>query len=97
MRTIRPVKDRVLVRQDPPKEKLNNGLYLPQGSRELYDDIGTIIAKGPDCKGGYEVGDTVRFTRRPASDLGEASEEWKNLLMLKDEDVNCVIENTANT
>lgn len=87
MRTIRPIKDRLLVRQDAPKEKLNNGLYLPQGSRELYDDVGVVVSKGPDCKEGYEVGDRIRFTRRPASHLGDVSEEWKDLLMLRDEDV----------
>lgn len=91
MRTIRPIKDRLLVRQDPPKEKLNNGLYLPQGSRDLYDDVGVVITKGPDCTDAYQVGDRIRFTRRPASHLGDVSEEWKDYLMLRDEDVVAVV------
>jgi chaperonin GroES len=94
MRTIRPIKDRVLVRQDPAKEMTNGGLYLPDATRELNVDVGTVLAAGPDVKS-VTVGDRVMFTRRPASHLGEVSEEWQDLLMLRDEDMNGVLGSDA--
>lgn len=84
--TIKPIKDRVLVVQTPVKEKLSNGLYLPQGSRELYEDIGVVLAVGPDVKE-VAVGDKVMFTRRPESELPE-----KDHLMLREENIVGIIE-----
>lgn len=100
MRTIRPLKDGVLVLQRAPKEKLESGLFIPQGSRDLYEDVGTVIAVGPGRIGesgriipvSVKVGDVVSFRRRPGSALGDADPEWKDLLMLKDEDIVGVIE-----
>jgi chaperonin GroES len=91
---IRPLRDNILVKQDPPKEKLN-GLFLPQGSRDLYEDVGTVIATGPGTtvEGGVIIpvsvkpGDRVAFKRRPASSLGDIDPDWENMLMLKDEDI----------
>lgn len=98
MRTIRPLKDNVLVKQDAPKEKLASGLFVPQGTRELYDDFGTVLAVGPGrvTEGGEIVpvsvkpGDRVMFKRRPASLINPDARpdgEWYNYLMLKDEDI----------
>ncbi len=85
-RTIKPLKNKVIVRQDPPKEK-QGGLYLPQNSRELYEDVGTIEAIGSDIKLDVKVGDRVLFKRRPASVL----EGFENLLLLLEEDLLAVV------
>lgn len=82
MRTIRPLNDGVLLRQDPKKEKIGT-LYVPETTRELYEDVGTIVALGPKVEN-LAVGDRVMFKRRPASAL---EGEWEGLLMLKQEDV----------
>lgn len=86
--TIRPIRDQVLVKQDAVKEKLDSGIFLPQNSRDLYDDYATVIAVGPKVVD-VKAGDRVLFKRRPASAL---EGEWKDYLMLKEEDMLAVIE-----
>lgn len=98
MRNIRPLKDNILVKQDPAKEKLGS-LFVPENTRDLQEDVGTVIAVGPGrlTEGGklvevsVKVGDRVVFKRRPASYLGDFHPDWKDLLMLKDEDMVGVI------
>lgn len=90
--TIRPIRDQILVKQEKPKEKLASGLFVPQGSRDLYEDFGEVIAVGPGrvTEGGVLIepsvkpGDRVLFKRRPASELDG---EMKGYLMLRDEDM----------
>lgn len=89
---MKPLKDRILVRQAKPEEKSVGGIILPQG-KERYDDKGTVEAVGPDVKD-VKVGDVIIFTRRPASHLGESNPEWNGLLMLKEEDACAIIETT---
>jgi chaperonin GroES len=99
MRTIIPVKDNVLVQQDKPEEKTEGGLFMPQGARETYKDIGTVIAVGPGrttedgetIPVSVQVGERVLFKRRPASAL---EGEWDGLLLLKDDDILGVLEAT---
>lgn len=92
METIRPLKDSVLVKQDDPKEKTEGGIFLiDSNDRKLHDDLGTVLAVGPKV-GGVRVGDRVMFSRRPSSHLGDLKEEWKNLLMLREEDCHAILE-----
>lgn len=94
---IRPIRDQVLVRQDPKQERLSSGLYVPDvASRVLQEDVGTVEAVGPKCTS-VAPGDRVMFRRRPDSALiPDAREggpaEWINLIMLRDEDLIAVIE-----
>lgn len=94
MRLIRPLTDHILVKQDAPKEKSVGGLILPQG-KEIFEDTGTILRVGPG-KNGTELvvksGDRILFKRKPGSHLGESNPEWKDLLMLKEEDVVAILE-----
>jgi chaperonin GroES len=103
---VAPIKDRVIIRQDPKKERLASGLYLPDtASRELQEDFGTVLAVGPGAVGPggqripmeVAVGDRVLFKRRPSSALipderegGPA--EWKDVLVLREEDIIAVID-----
>lgn len=98
MRTIRPLRDHVLVRQDPKKDKVGS-LFVPENTRDLFEDVGTVIATGPGTpvEGGVlpvsvKVGDRVAFKRRPASHLGDIDPLWENLLMLRDDDMIAVLE-----
>lgn len=102
---VAPVKDQVLVLQDPPKERVGSGiLFAPSGSEE-YPNIGTVVRVGPGAvsPGGeripmdVQVGDRVMFKRRPGSalvpDIREGDpNDWKNLIMLREEDIIGVIE-----
>jgi chaperonin GroES len=91
-RTIRPLKDNIIVKQDKPKEKLASGLFVPQNSRDLYEDTGEVIAVGTGrvlpngtvLPLSVKPGDRIYFKRRPASAL---EGEWEGLLVLRDEDV----------
>lgn len=91
---IRPIKERVLVKQDPRKEKTTGGLFVPQG-KEIHDNYGTVIAVGPDNKD-VVVGDRVLFARKPGSALNpdnrEGSNEYDDLLMLGADDILAVID-----
>ncbi len=91
------------MRQDPVKEKLDSGLYLPDVcARELQDDFATVIAVGPgrDLPLEVQVGDRVLFKRRPGTALipdkreGGPS-EWTDLLMLRETDIIGVVTDEA--
>ncbi|MGN6106214.1 MAG: co-chaperone GroES [Kofleriaceae bacterium] len=102
---ITPIRDQVLVRQDPAHARLGNGLYAPDTcARELQDDYGTVIAvgKGRVNEVGraipldVRVGDRVLFRRRPGSalvpDWREGGREgWKDLVMLREDDILAII------
>ena len=62
MTTIRPVGDRILVKQHKPETTYGNtGIYIPESSQEK-DDRGTVVAVGEDVKGIYE-GEVVLFNQ----------------------------------
>jgi co-chaperonin GroES (HSP10) len=88
-RTVRPLKNKLIIQQDAPKT-MSRGLHLPQGSRDLYEDLGTVIAVGADVKD-VVAGDRVLFKRRPGSALNpdrrEGESDLDNLLVLLEEDI----------
>jgi co-chaperonin GroES (HSP10) len=101
-RRVRPIRDQVLVRQDPKENKVAGGLlYTPEGS-EHWPSTGTVEAVGPGLPNapmdeGLMPGARVLFQRRPASalhrDLGVGEpEEWKGLIMLRESDILGIIE-----
>lgn len=104
---IRPIRDQVLVRQDPKKERFANGLYAPDvASRELQDDLGTVVAVGPGALvDGVRIPllvgpeDRVMFRRRPDSALipdprEGGRPEWRDLVLLRESDIIAVIEDS---
>lgn len=103
--TVRPILDSVLVRRDPPRDKLGSGLLFAIQGEEDWPPIGTVIAVGP---GAYladgtrvpldvKVGDRVIFKSQPASALIPDSreggrEDWANLVMLDYENIHGLVE-----
>lgn len=87
-RTVRPLKNRVLVQQDPGQDKVGS-LFV---SKALHDDFGTVIAVGSEVKIDVKVGDRVLFQRQAGSHIGEHVPEFENLLMLKEENILAAIE-----
>ncbi len=90
---LRPIGDHVLVRQKEWQQKVGS-LFIPQGSREGYEEVAEIIALGPKFPKdlGLEVGDRVLFRRRAGTavipDTREGDPDgMKNLLMLKPDDL----------
>jgi chaperonin GroES len=95
--SLRPLGARVLVEQKPFQERLDSGLYIPQGAREGYEDTAIVRAIGPGVTADLKVGDRVIFQRQPSSALLPDAREldangWKNLLMLKEENILAVVE-----
>jgi chaperonin GroES len=106
MQNLRPLKDQVLVRQDPSTDKVGKEglLYAPQGS-EQFPNYGTVIAAGPGIpnKDGIYVplevkaGDRVLFKRKVGSAINPDPREgdpdgMKNYLMLREGDILAVVE-----
>ncbi len=95
MRNIFPVQNRVIVRQDPPKDKIGS-FFVPQG-KEDWGNLGTVVAVGPGLPGpdgvpvppDVQVGDRVMFVRTPstalAPDSREGASEWDGLLSLRED------------
>lgn len=80
----RPVKNKVIVRQDPSQDKIGS-FYVPQGS-EVWPSVGTVEFVGPTVEE-LKVGDRVLFQRKPSSalcrDWREGDPEgWRDLVLL---------------
>jgi co-chaperonin GroES (HSP10) len=95
--TIRPLGARILARQKAYSDRLPSGLFMPQGHRMGYEDRAVIEAIGPKVELDIKVGDTIIFERKPSRALNPDSREgdaegWKDLLMLKEEDILAVVE-----
>lgn len=91
---IRPIKNRVLVRQEPPQDKIGT-LYVPQGL-EHYPNFATVVAIGPEVQSELKVGDRVLFKRKPDSalnpDTREGKSEFDDLLVLPEENILAIVE-----
>lgn len=106
-RPIHPIKGQILVRQAEPKEQLASGLYIPTGHRDTYEDIAEILELGPgeiDATGervpfSVAVGDRVVFARRAGTalfpDNREPDNDYRGLLMLREDDIVGIIEEDA--
>lgn len=94
----RPLGDRVLVKQDPPKT--TRGLiHIPDVADFDYPNTGTVLGVGPKNDQGLSAGMRVLFARQPGSalvpddrDLGARADPMLGMLMLKPENVLAVIE-----
>jgi len=94
--SLRPLGDRILVRQESYKDQLASGLYIPQGSREGFEDKGTVVAVGSRVDD-IKAGDRVLFKRRADTALVPDVREgdpngWKDLLMLQPDDILAILE-----
>ena len=62
MSSIRPVGDRILIKQHKAEETYGNtGIYIPDSAQEKQDK-GTVVAIGDDVKGIFE-GEIVLFNQ----------------------------------
>jgi len=62
MSKIRPVGDRLLIKQHKPEETFgSSGIYIPESSQEKQDK-GTVVSVGEEVQGIYE-GEVVLFNQ----------------------------------
>lgn len=98
-RTISPIKDRVLVRQEPAQERVGKEqlIFAPQGS-EAWPALGTIVACGPSVQAAeLQPGVRIAFERKPSSAVVPDSREGDPenecaLLMLPESHILGVVE-----
>jgi len=93
---LRPLQDRVIVRQSAAEEKTASGIVLPDSAKEKPTK-GKVIAAGPgklDDKGkpmelGVRVGDTVYYGKYSGTDV---EIDGQKFVILRETDVLGVLE-----
>jgi chaperonin GroES len=93
---LKPLQDRVIVKQSEAEEKTKSGILLPDTAKEK-PTRGKVIAVGPgklDDKGkpmeiGLRVGDTVYYGKYSGTDVAIDGEK---LVILRESDVLGVLE-----
>lgn len=93
---LKPLADRVIVKQTEAEEKTKSGIYLPDAAKEKPTK-GKVIAAGPgrlDDNGkrmelGVAVGDTVYYGKYAGTDVEVDGEK---LVILRESDILGVLE-----
>ena len=93
---LRPLQDRVIVKQSDAEEKTKSGILLPDSAKEKPTK-GKVIAVGPgklDDKGkpmeiGLRVGDSVYYGKYSGTDVEVDGEKF---VILRESDVLGVLE-----
>ena len=93
---LRPLADRVIVKQSEAEEKTKSGILLPDAAKEKPTK-GKVIAVGPgklDDKGkpmeiGLRVGDTVYYGKYSGTDI---EVDGQKFVILRESDVLGVLE-----
>jgi chaperonin GroES len=94
---MRPLQDRILVRRAEPEVKTSGGVIIPDAAQERPME-GDVVAVGPGARAGDGVlhapdvkkGDRVLFVKGR-----ELKRDGEDLLILKESDILCVIEQAA--
>ena len=93
---LRPLQDRVIVKQSEAEEKTKSGILLPDAAKEKPTK-GKVVAVGPgklDDKGkpmeiGLRVGDTVYYGKYSGTDVEVNQEKF---VILREQDILGVLE-----
>ena len=93
---LRPLADRVIVKQTEAEEKTKSGIYLPDAAKEKPTK-GKVIAVGPgklDDKGkpmevGVRAGDSVYYGKYAGTDVEVDGEKY---VILRENDILGVLE-----
>lgn len=94
--TIKPLEDRIVIRQVDSEEKTASGLYIPDAAKEKPQE-GEVLAVGPGRVDDYgnrvpvdvKVGDHVIFSRYGGTEVKYDGEE---LQILSARDVLAIVE-----
>lgn len=97
MRKINPLNDFLLVKRDPPKDKTEAGLYIPDVAKDKLT-IGEVMAAGPGKvldngkrkEPSVKKGDRVLFGKYSGNEFELDGE--KNLILMREEDIYGIVE-----
>ncbi len=91
MRRIRPIGDKVVVKRDPPKDKTDGGLHIPETAqkRHITGEVlaigpGTVNKKGIHRPVGVSIGDVVLFGGWTGTEVDVDGETY---VVLKEDDI----------
>lgn len=85
--TIKPLEDRIVIKQVEAEQTTASGLVIPDSAKEKPQE-GSVVAVGPKAKG-VEKGDTVIYSKYGGTEVKYGGEEF---LILKLADVLAVVE-----
>ena len=93
---LKPLQDRVIVKQTEAEEKTKSGIYLPDAAKEK-PTMGKVISVGPgklDDKGkpmsiGVRAGDSVYYGKYAGTDIEVEGEKF---VILRENDILGVLE-----
>jgi chaperonin GroES len=83
---IKPIKDRVAIKQDEAQDKTMSGLILPDSAKEKPLS-GEVIAVGPQCKE-VEVGEKVYYQKYRGT---EVDQDGDTIILMREEDILAII------
>jgi chaperonin GroES len=87
---IKPLGDRVLIKQVESEEKTASGLYIPDNAKEKPQEA-TVIAVGPGTKDfdmTLKEGDKVLYGKYAGTEIKHGGEDF---IIIKEEEVLAVI------
>lgn len=85
--TIKPLEDRIVIKQVEAEQTTASGLVIPDSAKEKPQE-GSVVAVGPKAEG-VAVGDTVIYSKYGGTEVKYGGEEF---LILKLADVLAVVE-----
>lgn len=84
--TIRPLRDEVFLRREPPEEVSPGGLILVNASNRR-SNYAEVVAVGPRCKAGLAPGDRVLIEKYGGSGDDEIEVDGQKLWRCREGDV----------
>ena len=76
---FKPVRDKVLIEPEKPKEVTESGIYIPDKAQK-FEGRGTVIAVSPDIENPcVDVGDKVIYTMGRKFDIEEDGKVFHNV------------------
>jgi len=88
---IRPLHDNLVIDRCESRKITAGGIYIPQEHRGTPDE-GTVLAIGPEAKGGIQVGDRVTFKGYLGTEM---EEDGNTFLILSEADALVCIQQEA--
>lgn len=88
MIALKPLSDRVIIKQTPVEEKTKSGIILPGADQREKPEQGEVIAIGINVQTGIKKGDNVIFSKYAPVEIKIDNEAF---LVVKEEDIMAVI------
>jgi chaperonin GroES len=99
-KTIRPLRDRILLSREEEKEQIRGGIIIPDTAKEKPQRAtvvavgdGKVLDNGTRLQLNVKVGDTVLFGKYSGTEI---KVDGKEFIIMKEEEVLGIVENTGS-